>query len=858
MKIESLELTNCGRHSAVTFDSAGSVVGILGPNGAGKSTVLTMLEFLFTGETEDPIDTYVRDYEGNGVAKAKFWKNGKVGTIMRQFGSTPKRELVWDGRTLKAAKEVDAVIAEIFGADKKAVANAVFIQQGVLENILFTLEGERKKAFIRLVSLSHCEQRARVIEVKLRALAGTITDLGPARDAALEQRRLALETLDRIKLELTQNWQAELDYLLRQEKGREQLQDLNVQIGQHQNELLALEQQINGRLAALGYNTLPGRTALGYATIPAVQEALTYQEKLYGEVIEGLTYCQSVQAQFRHYARVKHQAGEQLLLVKALDQETQELNPLNHTLEQWEQELAGLDRKLKTLRDHDSVAEAIAIEEADLQVRRQSLAALVVPAATQVQVSAWQQEAEKLGQDLHWMNRILSANTELQSCVTVTEGQPVACHKCGLVLQADQVMNEAEMQTMQARIQEQTARRAELLNMSAAAAAALQQYDRQKTTLEGQVTGVQGRLARLRHQQGQLPVKPAETAEQLQTLQTETHTRLARLKAIPGERKKATTAWSAALAEKGNYPLAALHEKETERFSDAVIQAKTQEKNSVGKIIEQLRQALEELGKWKTRQEERGRQIQELQKTEQVKVAELETEPRSERLDGLFDQMLAQPENQTPELTWAAVLAEIRARQLVYQTGQAQLKLAESNYDAANQRYHELEERINQDRVKRELMADLKALRDLLLDDGLPMAFVRCQFEHLARLTQESLTKISANFAIQIDRSRELAFSFVRLDETSGTVHAMNKLSGGQRVRLCVAFLMAVQQCLVKDVGLLVLDEPSTHLDQNGVTEVVQFLQGMQQTLQNTDHQIIVVDHHPAMENALEKCLKLG
>jgi DNA repair exonuclease SbcCD ATPase subunit len=85
----------------------------------------------------------------------------------------------------------------------------------------------------------------------------------------------------------------------------------------------------------------------------------------------------------------------------------------------------------------------------------------------------------------------------------------------------------------------------------------------------------------------------------------------------------------------------------------------------------------------------------------------------------------------------------------------------------------------------------------------------------------------------------------------------MSKLSGGQKVRLSIAFLVAVQRLIIPEVGLLILDEPSTHLDSAGVESLRELLMSLSTLLQNTNSQVWVVDHNPALQAALGACVNL-
>ena len=85
----------------------------------------------------------------------------------------------------------------------------------------------------------------------------------------------------------------------------------------------------------------------------------------------------------------------------------------------------------------------------------------------------------------------------------------------------------------------------------------------------------------------------------------------------------------------------------------------------------------------------------------------------------------------------------------------------------------------------------------------------------------------------------------------------MSKMSGGQKVRLCIAFLLAVQQDLVTEVGFQTFDEPSTHLDEEGVDRLCSLFQKLQEILNTAEHQVWVCDHNPILEGSFNKTLTL-
>ena len=85
----------------------------------------------------------------------------------------------------------------------------------------------------------------------------------------------------------------------------------------------------------------------------------------------------------------------------------------------------------------------------------------------------------------------------------------------------------------------------------------------------------------------------------------------------------------------------------------------------------------------------------------------------------------------------------------------------------------------------------------------------------------------------------------------------MTKLSGGQRVRLTVAFMMAVQATILRSVGLLILDEPTTHVDEAGVESIVDLFQSVYGYLAANDMTVFICDHAPEMHRAFQETLHI-
>jgi len=116
---------------------------------------------------------------------------------------------------------------------------------------------------------------------------------------------------------------------------------------------------------------------------------------------------------------------------------------------------------------------------------------------------------------------------------------------------------------------------------------------------------------------------------------------------------------------------------------------------------------------------------------------------------------------------------------------------------------------------------------------------------------------MEANFSVFPSDDAELSFDFARVDDVTNYVMHQDQLSGGQRVALSIAFLLAVQQLVVPDIGFLVLDEPSLHLDEKSRNDLKDLLVGLSEQLRNSEAQVFVVDHSPDLRPAFQRLIQL-
>jgi DNA repair exonuclease SbcCD ATPase subunit len=285
-------------------------------------------------------------------------------------------------------------------------------------------------------------------------------------------------------------------------------------------------------------------------------------------------------------------------------------------------------------------------------------------------------------------------------------------------------------------------------------------------------------------------------------------------------------------------------------ISHVDIDALVEENGKLDSELEDIRIRLDKLRDIRTRYINLKGRISENERTiseENLKLLELNTQVQASQLKlegiGGYNSTLT--------------LSDYEQMQAEYNEAVGQLTQAQDHMSRVEISLSELNDRESKQVQKRAVASKLDTLKKILTKDAYPRDVLNHKFERLAGLTSEALNTLGADFSIDIDKDSPVAFNFRRFDGTSTVELPMRRLSGGQKVRLCIAFLLAVQRDLVPNVGFQTFDEPSTHLDEEGVTQLGELFLYLRSILQSTDHQVWVCDHHPMMHSYFEKTLIL-
>ncbi len=128
--------------------------------------------------------------------------------------------------------------------------------------------------------------------------------------------------------------------------------------------------------------------------------------------------------------------------------------------------------------------------------------------------------------------------------------------------------------------------------------------------------------------------------------------------------------------------------------------------------------------------------------------------------------------------------------------------------------------------------------RDVLHVNGLPTLLMKEYAKILNKRIAYYLNVWEAPFTLRLDD--ELAFV---ADFPDGRSHAAARLSGGQKIVASTSFRLAMTDTFAKQVGLLVLDEPSNYLDKDNLVHLQTLLLKLKEMAGQSGRQIILVTH---------------
>lgn len=858
MRTKRIRLVNFGgfREFEAVLDAP--IVGLLGPNGAGKSTLLKAIEFLYTGELgerREPLESFVRKVEDGcmepkpetAIVEGDFRKGGTDGYVMRKIGKSPKRALKWGNmeKPLTKAADVDKLMAEIFQADKQAVANAIFLKQGELDKLLFGDQADRERLFMKLLLIGHFSTIETAVDAQISRLTALCGDNSALLDEMRSQRGQATDQLAALQKDLGQ---------------------IQIPTGVNEARVLATTlaylQQATASYAGLENGS--------QAILNALETAATDMCACTG--LQRIADTATLREQLRQWIKARQQDRD---LAENQRQETV------RTITLWE--------KLVSIRARrDTLTDQYANNAVATQALKDRLAAF--PADLDARIAAFKNLADAQDRKRQAEVAVQQARTGMEGAAAANESAQKALsdHDTANADTVHQLTESVSLLKVQVELLDKvihahtTGDTCALCSQPITRKFTEQDLQHTKASLGNK----QAQLAQLAAARNTL-AQAAEKAARNLVVAKHTHEQ------VIASMAKAETDVAAFAQKTAGEDLPALQAQAQERRGlEQQIAANEARDNEIHRqVTVAAGEATPSQWSW-LEHVERDFTLESQRKLadELAATAALASTVLGNPVLEHFNKTAADADKCMSELNAAAAqirkYADEKARLQALFAGRAMnvedpeaLKIwigdaealmarrssIEGQCTAVNEQIAQLSARIRvledaaqkQERIKLTL-DEMRLLKRTFSRQGLPATYMSYRFEQLVELTQHYLAALGADFMVMSDFDSPITFLFKRVNDPTAAWLSQEKLSGGQRVRLTVAFLLAVQKLIIPEVGLLVLDEPSVHLDAEGVESLVELFANLSSILSNSDSQVIICDHHPTLARAMGTVIEIS
>ncbi len=165
MIINSLALENFKSYSKMNLDFNNGISIIMGQNGAGKSTILEAVSFaLFKQHSGRSLQHLVRSEQTKMKVQLDFVVNGRTYRVLRERGkTTSKAELrIKEGEAFHSLatgdKQVSYEIQNLLEMDGDLFLNAVYVRQGEIADLIDKTQSEKKQLIGKLLGIDSLEK----------------------------------------------------------------------------------------------------------------------------------------------------------------------------------------------------------------------------------------------------------------------------------------------------------------------------------------------------------------------------------------------------------------------------------------------------------------------------------------------------------------------------------------------------------------------------------------------------------------------------------------------------------------------------------------------------------------------------
>ena len=850
MLIKSLTIHNYGRHKHLELkDLTAPIIGIVGANGNGKSTILKAISFAFKGKEDDSaIADKITLGESSGFIDLVFEKNNTEGRIIRKFGTTDSASFKWGSESFTRKTEINKKIDEILGVDKQVLSNTIFIKQGEILELVESTPSKRVELFSKLLNLDYFNKRCASVGNNAKQLKDSVKDVQTLKDSITE----LTEKYNSLQTEID----SDISNFNKNFISIEFVTQLVADIDKYKNYLSDIEQIENTIVAKCGSTDEITVKRL----LQSNSQLITSKQDIQDKLIEKEKFLRAEAAKILDVYNYKHYLESlarsctyvdsyQLSLLDTItnDVDINNFSNLNEAFKAYE-------KALETQKDiyKDWIVNVTSFTnylEFFNQSKKESESLNITLEQVSQQLEKVFEEKRFLQNNLEQLQSYLNLKTKLKDKLNKDSKCPI----CGLQLILGQTITEQELDKLREDIKN-VEQKLDYTTSDFAAKGSLKDFikaqivttDYKKQNAFAHLLTNYEKILALKPYDENLPDKLSseENVSKLKTFKLlETAASNAKLKFVH--------VISNPIRKPNNTPYMDMTKSSLEGLLKS-------HDTSLGDIINSIESVTGELAELKS-EESRLKLLSSLYECMKTQKEVIQTNINNLKLRENLDKLIGI--NKTfQDLDLDATYLYLKDAINTYKS--IDNKTINKNYInnsiTQTQSLYDKNLKANNDVFETiSTLNDLGESLNIKNNQSLPRAYINYLFKHICNNVKESLMAMDSDFIIDVDETEDLAFKYKRTFELDKDWLKMSSLSGGQKVRLSIAILIAIQKIICPDLGFLVLDEPSTHLDTDSVEALATMLTDLEKIVKISNSQIWFVDHNVALERACDIKIKL-
>ena len=899
MLIKKLRLRNFGQHEDLELEFNGPVIGILGQNGKGKSTIAQAIVYAFLGDLPSSAADCIRHGEKQLRVDCEFTKGGKVGHITRiaSRDGRASRSLVWgDEAPITKAKDVDLAMEEILGADKQTVLNSVFIAQGDISNIVKASSSKRIELLVKLLNLNYLNKRSTALDDTIKSIEKEVVPLEPLK-VLLDKVSVELSKLDTgLKNKITDvdnrygsvdfvKWilntvneyethLAKLNSLLELQKLS--ISELNDSEERFKTEFSLLIKQLE--INDIGFKELSEKII--EALREDINKAKEEYNKAYNERQKYLEYKALLEQYLNIVNNLKEYNDLRDTIFNGIEFDNiKVVRDLLHRRAEILIQIRSYELELKT--DEDAYNDIINNKLPNLQ--KQSV---------DLEMKVKQLEESQISQ----RNVLSNLKNLLETKVKIKESfdkrhddNGSTCPLCGLKLQLGQTISGDELDEIRGNI-------AFLESQLNTVDATLSNLRDRYLNVATEIVGLQGQtkdfeirkkrsISLIENYKSDPVFEEIEKNEILSNVSNSDYDNFFKnieshiekyevLNRLKLQQDSLLTFIKDQFSLKFNKDISTQVNNDSDLLYPKSKQDYYEQEPSKQQIVfceNRLEHAIRMQNDFVIKSDiidKRNIAIQTIQ--DDIKNSNEDFTSIEKQMDVYKTELKA-----TKLFSSIQNLSEIKKicndeAIVEYQEVdrlKVEINLKKKEKESIEAQINDLETK-NANIYQR--LIELNTIKSLINPkEGITKQYLQYLFKVLSKYVSEYLLLMDANFIIKIDfedevsdpktgtRENGLSYQFKRIDKADDYWLGMNRLSSGQKVKLSIAILIAIQKLICPDLNFLVLDEPSNSLDEPSVEALGTLLGNLGRTLSTNEGQIFIVDHNQILNRSFTTTVNL-